>query len=35
MTQSQIAIILQNIYEDEEDTNKDEEVLEEDIFLFI
>lgn len=35
MTQSQIALSLQNIYDDQEDTNKDEEVLDEDTFLFI
>lgn len=35
MTQSQIALNLQNIYDDQEDTNEDEEVLDEDTFLFI
>lgn len=35
MTQSQIAVSLQNIYEDKEDNNQNEEVLEEDTFLFI
>lgn len=35
MTQSQIALSLQNIYDDQEDTNTDEEVLDEDTFLFI